>query len=194
MIEDVSSDGLGWARFSDDRSMRYRLDRMLSTRAINVEYRSPLTAPPVPIIRVVFVMLNPSTADAFVLDPTVRKCCQFAVRWKADVLEVVNLFALRSTDPKALYKFEKSLPADCGADLVNNNEILAACSDAARVIAAWGNHGELNGRGDAIRSLLTSHGVELEHLGLTGDGYPLHPLARGKSFIPLDREPVRWAV
>lgn len=40
--------------------------------------------------------------------------------------------------------------------------------------------------------LLAELGVRLEHLGLTGEGYPLHPLARGKSWIPLTREPEVW--
>lgn len=152
--------------------------------------------------RVVFVMLNPSTADAFKPDRTVSKCVAFAQRWGADVLDVVNLFALRSTNPEALYDGARVAAGECGDyshlwrlnvgnDHVNDDQIIETCA-GARVIVAWGNHGELSNRGDEVRDLLTTRGILLEHLGLTGAGYPLHPLARGKSFIPLDREPVAW--
>lgn len=177
MIDERSLDGIGWARFSDDRTKRYRLSRQLTQNTS--QWAS----------RIVFIMLNPSTADAFKVDPTIRKCCQFAVRWAADVLEVVNLFALRSTDPKAL---NTAWPL-VGAGDDNDAQILQAYVGASRVIAAWGNHGARNDRGAYVRKMLVARGVKLEHLGLTDDGFPKHPLARGKHFIPLTREPEAWA-
>jgi hypothetical protein len=137
------------------------------------------------LTRVVFLMLNPSTANAFKVDPTVGKCVKFAQRWGAQVLEVVNLFALRSPYPADLYKrIDEEDPT-----FRNDFEILSACVGASRVIAAWGNHGALHGRAAAVTKLVTDAGVKLEHLGLTQTHAPLHPLARGKHFIPLDREP-----
>jgi hypothetical protein len=155
--------------------------------------------------RVVFVMLNPSTADAFKLDPTVRRCLEFARRWGCGILDVVNLFALRSTYPRDLYSstddgvssvngWEAAWDA-IGADRANDKAIVDTCMRADLVIAAWGNHGHarrLGARGGFVRAILEERGVALYHLGLSKSGAPLHPIARGKSFIPSDRAPVRW--
>lgn len=183
MIDQTSHDRLGWARFSDDMTKRYRLRRILVPRLVEPStWTDPLLA------RVVFVMLNPSTADAFKNDPTVARCCEFARRWGADVLDVVNLFALRSTDPAALLTAK-----DRGDDIDNDRSIYVACAGARHVIAAWGNDGNLFGRAQYIRSQLQLRQIRVMHLGTTGSGNPLHPIARGKHFIPYDREPVEWS-
>ncbi len=157
--------GAATASFNTSRTHRYRLSRIWD--------------PARP--RVNFVMLNPSTADAFVLDPTVRRCAGYAQQWGMGALEVTNIFALRSTDPKALYRE----PDPVGAG--NDAAILAAAGDAELVIAAWGTHGQLDGRGDAVRSLLAGAGIELHCLRLTRHGHPGHPL-----YLPGDLTPRRW--
>ncbi|MDB4956565.1 MAG: hypothetical protein JWO36_4134 [Myxococcales bacterium] len=187
MIDEYSTDRTGWARFSDDRKLRYRLRRILTIRGLEIH-----DGMVVGLRIITFIMLNPSIADAFIVDPTVRKCVRFAQLWGADVLEVVNLHAWRATDPRELYKLVGD-PRSPAWHVPNNLEILDACKPANRVIAAWGNHGELDGRAERVRELVADHGIVLEHLGLTESGYPLHPLARGKSHIPYEREPVVWA-
>lgn len=183
MIDEMNQDGSGWARFSPDRRLRYRLARAITPRA-----RGLLdVANSLQLHRATFVLLNPSTADAFQLDPTVSKCVRFAQLWGADVLEVVNIFALRSTDPKGL-----DAGGPIGDDEANDDAILTACRGATRVIAAWGNHAHRWGRGAFVRDMLRREGIQLEHLGTTKEGYPLHPLARGKAFIPLTTEPTPW--
>lgn len=203
MTLDYGPDG-ATARFSECRRYRYTLRRVLREGSW----------------RVVWLMLNPSTADAFKLDPTVSRCVEFTRRWGADITDVVNVFALRSPYPTDLYAELHAPDAPCaignpfctkkdrcrscdptsawermGADVVNDIHILEACEGAKLVIAAWGNHGDdpkLGNRGAFVRRLLGTDGIVLHHLGTSQSGSPLHPLARGKSFIPYEREPVRW--
>lgn len=118
----------------------------------------------------VFLMLNPSTADALQVDPTITRCLSFARRENAGGLSVVNLFALRSTDPSVLAHH----PNPIGHS--NNRFLVEAVQDAAVVIAGWGVHGALGGRDRAVVSLLAEHAVELKCLGRNQHGSPKHPL------------------
>lgn len=120
--------------------------------------------------RALWIMLNPSTADATKLDPTLRRCQAFSLAWGCDGFDVVNLFALRSTKPAALYQH--------GAPIGRENDriILAAARESAIVIAAWGKHGAHLNRGNQVRDYLDDAGVALECLGQNLDGSPCHPL------------------
>lgn len=117
----------------------------------------------------VFCMLNPSTADAEVEDPTIRRCLGYARAWGAGKLVVVNIFALRSTDPRALY----SDPDPVGGRPNDWNIERAAQDDCGWFVCAWGVHGAHRGRGAAVRELV---GARAKCLGLTKDGHPKHPL------------------
>lgn len=144
----------GGARFDTSGRYRYRLWRRWST-----------CYPPA-----VFVMLNPSTADASNLDPTCRRCVGFAREWGYGGIEVVNLFALRSTDPSALYG---------AADPVGpeNDAAIVEAALLGPVVAAWGVHGALNRRGREVAALLRRElGKPLLCLGVTVRGEPRHPL------------------
>ncbi len=192
-IDEFNTDHSGWARFSEDRTMRYRLARALVPGTLEIVdgiVRSHALIHEGPLLHVVFLMLNPSTADAFKLDPTVTNCVKFARRWGAHILEVVNLFAFRSPYPEYLVAASKS-GASMGADPMNNDAIVRACHGL--VIAAFGNHGELRDRGNAVVAMLRAIGVKLHHLGMTKSGMPKHPLARGKHRIPDDQQPIPWA-
>lgn len=126
---------------------------------------------------VLFVMLNPSIADEFVLDPTVRRCVDFAHRWGFDSLEVCNLFALRSTDPKALYTADDPIGPE------NDRHIMDAAVVASMVVCAWGVHGAHRDRGAEVRRRLGSW-VDIHCLGTTKDGHPKHPLYLAASTQP----------
>lgn len=119
---------------------------------------------------VVFLMLNPSAADAIVPDPTITRCLGFARREHAGGLVVVNLFGLRSTDPSVL----DGHPNPVGRS--NDRLIVEAVQDAAVVIAGWGVPGRLHGRDREVAALLAERGIELKCLGLNKDGSPKHPL------------------
>lgn len=118
--------------------------------------------------RCLFIMLNPSTADAQKNDQTIKVCMGFSKIWGFGELAVVNLFALRSTDPQALY----GDPDPVGPE--NDAHILRAAAEADAIVAAWGAHGAHLGRAQQVLTLLK--GREIKCLGKTKDGNPRHPL------------------
>lgn len=131
--------------------------------------------------RLVFLMLNPSTADALANDPTVERCHRRALRMGFGGVGVVNLFAFRSTDPDALY----SEPDPVGPD--NDAAILAMCLDAGQVIVAWGTHGNYQGRAASVLRALADAGIRLHALAINADGTPKHPL-----YVSNDTAPVPY--
>lgn len=130
--------------------------------------------------RVVFVMLNPSTADDVEDDPTIRKCMSYVRRWGFEWLDVVNLFAFRATSPKQLYTMGDV--GQVGSD--NNQWISDICSDADLTICAWGQHGKLL---DRQKDVLRHLPEKIHALKLNGDGSPAHPL-----YLKNDLKPVPW--
>ncbi|MCA3105646.1 MAG: DUF1643 domain-containing protein [Rhodocyclaceae bacterium] len=142
------------ATFSRDRQYRYRLWRYWDLS------RAPL----------LMIMLNPSTADEERNDPTVERCERRARASGFGGLLVANIFALRSTDPKALYAH----PSPVGPR--NDAAILAMAGEAGQVVCAWGVHGALSDRGQRVASRLGREGIRLGVLGLTREGHPRHPL------------------
>jgi hypothetical protein len=125
---------------------------------------------------VVFIMLNPSTADANEDDPTIRRCTTYAKSWGYGSLEVVNLFAYRATDPNQL------LVAEDPIGFENNSYILKAISNASLVVLAWGTKGILLNRHKDVLSLL--HTNELHCISISKDGHPKHPLYLKGDAVP----------
>ena len=128
----------------------------------------------------VVVGLNPSTADETQDDPTIRRCIDYARRWGYGALHMLNLFAYRSTDPKAL-----KLPGLAGATGPENDEWLTKLAKDRTVLVAWGRHGRLYDRDVAVTGLLQGVGAELVALGLNKDGTPVHPLYQKKDAQPV---------
>lgn len=137
-------------------------------------FRYLLTRRWAPGKRALFVMLNPSTADARRDDPTIRACIAFARRWGYGQLDVANLYALRSSKPAAL-KSEHAAGRDViGPD--NDDWIRTVAATADLIVAAWGaNEGPDVLRAFAVRELV---GDRWHVLGFTKGGYPRHPSPR----------------
>ncbi|MEL6582532.1 MAG: DUF1643 domain-containing protein [Pseudomonadota bacterium] len=132
---------------------------------------------------VMFLMLNPSTADEFKNDPTVERCERRARALGFGAFRVCNIFAYRATDPKVMRAVEDPIgPA-------NDAAILEGCDWAATTVCAWGTHGAHLGRGPEVAAMLREKGVSAQTLGLSKDGHPKHPL-----YISYAVQPTRWDI
>jgi len=119
-----------------------------------------------------FVMLNPSTADAVVDDPTIRRCMSFARREGRAGAVIVNLYAYRATKPADLFRAADPLgPGGAKAlrDLARAHRV---------IVCAWGALPTQGARARAARiaAQLRRTGAALYCLGRTADGQPRHPL------------------
>ncbi len=141
------------AYFSECKKYRYSLHRKWSNKPL-----------------LLFIMLNPSTADANIDDPTIEKCIYFSKKWGFGGILVGNLFAYRSTDPKKLKKTTDPEGAD------NKRFIKKMVAKASTVICAWGN-----GYGPPPNYLKRL--TELHYLKINKDGTPAHPLYLKKSLM-----------
>jgi hypothetical protein len=156
--DNVELDRIVWcdADLSDDGLYRYRLTRRWGGQ------NDPC---------ICWIMLNPSTADAVVDDPTIRRCISFSEAWGFGSLIVVNLFAFRSTDPDLLPSVEDPIGPR------NDHAIRLAALEANRCIAAWGTKGGHRHRNADVIRLVTDDCMEDMHaLTITKDGHPKHPL------------------
>lgn len=126
------------------------------------------------------VMLNPSTADQSKLDPTLRRCRAFARAWGLHGFVIVNLFALRSTQPQRLYDH----PDPIGT--LNDEAIVRAVDRCQVTLAGWGVHGTHLDRGRQVAELLGDRSVWC--LGRNKDGSPKHPL-----YVPGNTKPVLFS-
>lgn len=135
-----------------------------------------------------WVMLNPSTADADRDDRTLRKIQQFTRTWGLGGLVVVNLFAYRSPDPISLYGH----PDPVGPD--NDHHIrkllearVARANPPPLAVAGWGTHGIHLGRDLTVARYFTEAGHPLHALHRTRSGAPGHPL-----YLPAVVTPKPW--
>jgi hypothetical protein len=129
--------------------------------------------------RVLFIMLNPSTATEIQNDPTVERCERRARALGFGAFRVLNIFAYRATDPRDMRRAED--PVGPG----NDAAMLEGLDWADSVVCAWGTHGEHQARGPEVAALLWGTGRELLHLGLSKAGHPKHPLYIGYAVQPM---------
>jgi hypothetical protein len=127
-----------------------------------------------------FLMLNPSTADEFQLDPSCTRARLYAERWGYGSLIVTNLFGWRATDPVEM----KAAREPVGR--ANDRAIVQAAQEAEIVVCAWGNHGAHLERSLKVLTLLRKARVPLHALRINGAGEPAHPL-----YLPANLRPTK---
>jgi hypothetical protein len=142
------------------------------------QYRYRLTRTWGPAAHVVFIGLNPSTADAALDDPTIRRCSAFARSWGFDGLIMLNAWAFRSTHPRELL-----LTPDPNGPR-NDHVIRQTCRTATLIIAAWGNHCSL----ERQTKLLQLTGP-LHCIASNSNGQPAHPL-----YLKSTLQPQPWPI
>ena len=123
---------------------------------------------------VLFVGLNPSTADAVEDDPTLRRCMGYARDWGYGGVCMANLFAYRATEPKDM------MAATDAVGPLNDRWLRKLSADAGIVIAAWGNDGSYLGRSLEVRGIIP----KMNCLKLNKSGEPAHPLYQKAGIQP----------
>ncbi len=124
--------------------------------------------------KVLFIMLNPSTADESKDDPTIRRCINYAKSWGYGGLFVGNLYAYRTTDPRELKKIYDPIGDD------NYKCLLEMFQKCSAVICAWGNN-------EPMPIELKKNLSRLHYLELSKTGIPKHPL-----YLKKDLKPTVW--
>lgn len=126
---------------------------------------------------VMFIGLNPSTADGLHDDATIRRLIRFTQDWGYDGFIMTNLFAFRATDPRDLRRALNPIGQE------NDAWLHITASKCQLIVCCWGNHGEYLNRGArVIRQLKNVY--RLHCFGLSRDGNPLHPLRLAASTQP----------
>lgn len=172
----VRGDRKSGALFSEDDRQRFALWRTWGP-------------PGVWLSLLAVVGLNPSTATHEVSDPTVTRVTKRAGQLGFDGLIMLNLFSLRSTDPRGILEDE----GWAGGEL-HDQVLVDAAGNAGMVLAAWGGPYQprklgrlVEERARRIAAMLSEHRT-LHALGVTKDGNPRHPL-----YLGYDVQPTPWS-
>lgn len=128
---------------------------------------------------VLFVMLNPSTADGEKDDPTIRRCIGYAKSWDFGSLYVGNLYAYRATNPKELLQVVDPLGVD------NQKHLDYMVSQSNLVIWAWGNGAIVAKLEDRVGSTTWNLNDPAHYLEMSKGGVPKHPLYLKKDLKPI---------
>lgn len=120
-----------------------------------------------PTRRIMWIGLNPSTADEQKLDPTLRRVKSFSQAWGFNAFVMTNLFAFRATDPADM----KAVAVPEGTK--NDDWLLSVANVSELIIACWGVHGVFRNRAESVAAMFQGR---LYCIGVTKDGHPKHPL------------------
>lgn len=155
------------AKFSLDRVYRYRLWRIWDERKEVV----------------LFIGLNPSTADENIDDPTITRCIGFARDWGYGGMFMGNLFAFRNTYPETL---KICVVNPVGTE--NDTELRAMNSETKLTVLCWGNGGVYKDRGQEVEQMFP----DVWSFGYTKQGQPRHPLYLAKDTVLVPKH--NWMV
>lgn len=147
------------ADFSKCKNYRYTLTRFWNKK----------------LPHVLFILLNPSTADESYDDPTNRRGMGFAKKWGYGGVVFCNLFAYRTPFPEELKKAKNPVGPE------NNKWLKKEAKNAELIISSWGNHGTFLNRNKEVIRMIS----KMNHLGLTKLGEPKHILYLKKSLKPI---------
>lgn len=125
--------------------------------------------------RVMFIGLNPSTADEAQDDPTLRRCMNYAQAWGFGSVCIANLFAFRATEPNDMKIAKNPIGPQ------NDKWLKKLVGQSSLIIAAWGNDGLFLDRSAQVRKFLP----ELHCLKLNKSGEPAHPLYQKANLNPI---------
>jgi hypothetical protein len=123
---------------------------------------------------ILWIGLNPSTADASYNDPTIGREMDFSMAWDADALVKCNIADYRATDPKAL-----TAPGVVPCSRINLPMIRDIAKHADRIVVGWGSMDKVRSLTHLavdVESALHADGHRLWCLGLTANSSPKHPL------------------
>jgi len=147
------------AHFSKSKIYRYYLERRWGGKS-----------------SLMVIGLNPSTADAIKNDPTVTRCINFAKTWGYGGLYMMNLFAIRSTDPKGMFTHPKPIGIE------NDKWLVKIACRSRLILCAWGNHGFHLDRDISVQELLKNKKLYCLEKNVTGT--PKHPLYCKADLLP----------
>ena len=147
------------AIFSQDRTYRYVLWRVWDDQKPYV----------------LFIGLNPSTADENVNDQTIRRCIDYSRRWGYGGFKIVNLFSYRATHPIEMM----SAPDPIGPD--TDRWIDELKREADITVICWGNEGGFKKRNQEVLDCLG----RVYCLKINNSGEPAHPLRLSKELKPI---------
>ena len=133
--------------------------------------------------KVLFIMLNPSTADIHNNDLTTIRCMNFAKKWGYGGIMIGNIYPFRAKRPKDLRRW---LDEPCDTQFYvgydNENYVIDMAYKAGLIICAWGCN--YKGTPEWIKDIDSKMG--LHYLELCDDGItPKHPLGNlSKDLLP----------
>lgn len=154
-----------YAKFSPCERYRYELGRIWDSEV-----------PPL-----VWIGLNPSTADELELDPTLTRIQKRSQDFGAGGFIMLNLFAYRATNPFVMKKQKEPVGP------LNNLAIHHYLKH--QIVACWGSHGCYKDRGKEVLDMLLRAKTRLYFLELTKYGQPKHPL-----YLGYDVELKEWTI